>query len=86
MRIVAALALTGLALIAAPSPGAARIHGQMYCWALDSELPVVCDAEEAEEDVLGVSIQGLGWWRPKPPRNGAAAQSDPSIVSDPRHR
>lgn len=77
MRIVAALALTGLALIAAPSPGAARIHGQMYCWALDSELPVVCDAEEAEEEVLGVRFQGLGWWRAKLPEMGRAAQSNP---------
>jgi hypothetical protein len=52
MRIAAALALAGLALIASTGPGAARIHGQMYCWALDSELPVVCDAEEAEDEVL----------------------------------
>ena len=52
MRIVAALALAGLAVIVAPGPGAARIHGQMYCWAFDSELPVVCDAEDAEEEVF----------------------------------
>jgi hypothetical protein len=61
MRIAAALALAGLALLAAPGQGAARIHGQMYCWALDSELPIVCDAEEAEE-VSGIRDQGLGPW------------------------
>jgi hypothetical protein len=54
MKIFAALALVGLVLIASPDPGAARIHGQMYCWALDSELPVVCDAEEAEDEVSGI--------------------------------
>jgi hypothetical protein len=58
MKIVAALALAGLVLIASPDPGAARIHGQMYCWALDSELPVVCDADE-EEEVSGFQVSGF---------------------------
>ena len=60
MRIVAALALAGLATIVAPGPGAARIHGQMYCWALDSELPVVCDGDEAEDEE-GFRLQGSGF-------------------------
>jgi hypothetical protein len=46
------LALAGLALLGSAQPSAARIHGAMYCWALDSELPVPCselDDEEEEE-------------------------------------
>jgi hypothetical protein len=60
MRIVAALALAGLGLIASPGPGAARIHGQMYCWAFDSELPVVCDAEETDDEGFRDWDWGLG--------------------------
>jgi hypothetical protein len=68
MRIVAALAQTGLALFAAPGPGAARIHGQMYCWALDSELPVACDAEEADDE--GFRFQGSGFRGNQPGADG----------------
>jgi hypothetical protein len=53
MRRVRTLALAGFSLLAWAGSCAARIHGEMYCWALDSELPVACDQEEEEEEVSG---------------------------------
>jgi hypothetical protein len=50
MRIFYWLALAGLALLGSASPGAARVHAQMYCWALDSELPISCEGEDEEDD------------------------------------
>jgi hypothetical protein len=50
MRILFALALAGLALLGSASPGAARVHAQMYCWALDSELPISCEGEDEDDD------------------------------------
>jgi hypothetical protein len=49
MRIFYWLALAGLALLGSASPGAARVHAKMYCWALDSELPVSCDDEDDDD-------------------------------------
>jgi hypothetical protein len=72
MRLYALLALTALALLASANPGAARMHAQMYCWALDSELPVPCEQEDEEDDgselrmgsdpsPLGVELQSRRW-------------------------
>ena len=54
MRRVRALALAGLALLAWAASGAARIDGEMYCWAPDFEFPVACDQEDGEEEVSGI--------------------------------
>ena len=62
MRVYKALALAALALLASASPGAARMHTQMYCWAQDSEFPVPCD-DEGEDD-SGELRRGAG---PSPP-------------------
>ncbi|MBO0764653.1 MAG: hypothetical protein J2P50_08700 [Hyphomicrobiaceae bacterium] len=50
MRIFYCLALAGLVMLGSASPGAARVHAKMYCWALDSELPVSCEGEDDEDD------------------------------------
>jgi hypothetical protein len=50
MRVLRTLVLTALALLASAVPGAARVQGQMYCWALDSEFPVPCDPPEEEDE------------------------------------
>ncbi len=63
MNGVRTLALAGLVLLAWMSwagSGEARIHGEMYCWALDSELPVACDQEDEEEEVSGIGFQVSG--------------------------
>jgi hypothetical protein len=61
MRRVQTLALAGFTLVAIllawAGPGAARIHGEMYCWALDSELPVACDREDEQEEDSGIRLQ-----------------------------
>jgi hypothetical protein len=54
------LVLAGLALVAPMDVVAARIHGEMYCWALDSELPIGCDPEEEEDEAAS-----LGDWHAK---------------------
>jgi hypothetical protein len=59
MRPLRTLVLAGLALVAAMDVVAARIHGEMYCWALDSELPIGCDPEQEDEEA------SLGGWRAK---------------------
>jgi hypothetical protein len=59
MRRLRTLVLAGLALVASMDVVAARIHGEMYCWAPDSELPVGCDPEEEDEEA------GLGRWARK---------------------
>jgi hypothetical protein len=53
MRRAGTLALAGFTLLVWTGPCVARIHGEMYCWALDSELPVACDLEDEEEEVSG---------------------------------
>jgi hypothetical protein len=50
MRIYVAAALAALALLASASPGAARMHAQMYCWSQDSEFPVPCEQDDEEDD------------------------------------
>jgi hypothetical protein len=60
MRRVRTLALAGLALLVWAGSGAARIHGEMYCWMLDSELPVACDQEDEEEEVSRIRFQVSG--------------------------
>jgi hypothetical protein len=63
MTRVRTLALAGSTLLAVllawAGSCAARIHGEMYCWALDSELPIACDLED-EEEVSGVGFQVSG--------------------------
>ena len=50
MKVLAGLALACLALLGWAHGGWARVHGQMYCWALDSELPVACEGGDEEEE------------------------------------
>ena len=57
LAAVAYAVLAGLALLGSAHPSTARIHGQMYCWGFDSELPVPCDYEEDEEEVSGSGIR-----------------------------
>ncbi|HWE15870.1 MAG TPA: hypothetical protein VG758_01610 [Hyphomicrobiaceae bacterium] len=53
MRRLHTLVLAGLALVASMDVVAARIHGEMYCWALDSELPIGCEEEDEEAGLRG---------------------------------
>jgi hypothetical protein len=55
------LALAALWLLGWTGQSAARIHGQMYCWALDSELPIPCDAEEEDDEGEGAGCLGAAW-------------------------
>jgi hypothetical protein len=61
MRRVWTLAVAGLALLAWTSSGAARIHGQMYCWDPDSEFPVPCGREDDEEEAAGTGLRDSGY-------------------------
>ena len=63
MKALRTLALAGLALLASAVPGAARVHGQMYCWAYDSEFPVPCEGPEEEEEEQAARTV-------RPPRGG----------------
>jgi hypothetical protein len=57
MQATRTLALAGFAMLIWTGSPSARVQSQMYCWAPDAELPVLCE-EEAGEDETGV--QGLG--------------------------
>jgi hypothetical protein len=50
---LALVVAAGLALMLGAGSGAARIHGEMYCWAEDSELPVACGEEEEDDETGG---------------------------------
>jgi hypothetical protein len=62
MRVLQALALAGLTLLACAAPSAASIHGPMYCWESDLEFPVPCDPDEEDEAAVvppaGVALLG----------------------------
>jgi hypothetical protein len=73
-RVPRTLALAGLLILLAwVGSGAARIYGEMYCWALDAELPVACDEEDEEEEVLVIRDQV----------SGTPASPAPSLKPDP---
>jgi hypothetical protein len=78
MKVVSALALAGLMLLAAADRGAARIHSQMYCWELDSEFPVPCEGDDEDDELARGGFRALG-----APALGAPALGALSLKPDP---
>jgi hypothetical protein len=48
-----------IAIVSCSAPAAARVHGQMFCWVPDVEIPIACDEDEEDDDESALLIAKL---------------------------